>query len=59
MLGDGKLFEDFNKSFKSKVKIVHDECLEVEGKGMVSIESCVGTMLITEVLLVPKINQNL
>ncbi|XP_038902496.1 uncharacterized protein LOC120089156 [Benincasa hispida] len=59
MTSDKELFKDLDKSFKSRVKIGNDEYLEVKGKGTVSIESCAGTKLITEVLFVPEIDQNL
>ncbi|XP_017636057.1 uncharacterized protein LOC108478146 [Gossypium arboreum] len=46
-------------SLKSKVKIGNGEYLEVKGRGIVAIESCVGTKLISDVLFVPEIDQNL
>ncbi|KAA0046245.1 putative mitochondrial protein [Cucumis melo var. makuwa] len=59
MTSDKELFEDLDTSFKSKVKIGNDAYLEVKDKGIVSIESYVRTKLITEVLFVPEIDQNL
>ncbi|XP_038885771.1 uncharacterized protein LOC120076063 [Benincasa hispida] len=59
MTSDKELFKDLDKSFKSRVKIGNSEYLEVKGKDTVSIESCVETKLITEVLFVPEIDQNL
>ncbi|XP_050941544.1 uncharacterized protein LOC103491872 [Cucumis melo] len=53
------LFKDLDTSFKSRMKIGNGAYLEVKGKGTVSIESCAGTKLITEVLFVPEIDQNL
>ncbi|XP_038890984.1 uncharacterized protein LOC120080400 [Benincasa hispida] len=59
MTSDKELFKDLDKSFKSRMKIGNCEYLEVKGKGIVSIESCAGTKLITKVLFVPEIDQNL
>lgn len=59
MTGDKELFKDLDKSFKSMVKIGYGEYLEVTGKDMVSIESRAWAKLITKMLLVPKIDQNL
>ncbi|XP_038904297.1 uncharacterized protein LOC120090652 [Benincasa hispida] len=59
MTSDKELFKDLDKSFKSRVKIENDEYFEVKGKGIVSIESYARTKLISEVLFVPEIYQNL
>ncbi|XP_038889190.1 uncharacterized protein LOC120079069 [Benincasa hispida] len=59
MTNDKELFKDIDKSFKPRVKIGNGEYLEVKGKTTVSIESCAGIKLITKVLFVPEIDQNL
>ncbi|XP_016729262.1 uncharacterized protein [Gossypium hirsutum] len=42
-----------------KARIGNGEYLEVNGRGTVAIESCAGTKLISDVLFVPEIDQNL
>ncbi|XP_017640178.1 uncharacterized protein LOC108481577 [Gossypium arboreum] len=59
MTYDEKLFKDLDRSLKSKVRIGNGEYLEVKGRGTVAIESCTGTKLISDVLFVPEIDQNL
>ncbi|XP_052886128.1 uncharacterized protein LOC128294171 [Gossypium arboreum] len=54
-----KLFKDLDRLFKSKVRIGNGEYLEVKGRCTVAIESCAGTKLISDVLFVPEIDQNL
>ncbi|XP_016669911.2 uncharacterized protein [Gossypium hirsutum] len=56
---DEKLFKDLDRSLKSKVNIGNGEYLEVKGRGIVAIESYAGTKLISDVLFVPEIDQNL
>lgn len=53
------LFINLDKSLKSRVRIGNGEYLEVKGKGTVAMESCAGTKLISDVMYVPKIDQNL
>ncbi|KAA0043367.1 Retrovirus-related Pol polyprotein from transposon TNT 1-94 [Cucumis melo var. makuwa] len=59
MTSDKELFKDLDISFKSKVKIGNGAYLEVKGKGTVSTDSCAGTKLITKVLFISEIDQNL
>ncbi|XP_048139602.1 uncharacterized protein LOC125316165 [Rhodamnia argentea] len=59
MTSDEKLFIDLDKSLKSGVRIGNGEYLEVKGKGIVAIESCLGTKLVSDVMYVPEIDQNL
>ncbi|XP_016755183.1 kinesin-like protein KIN-7M, chloroplastic [Gossypium hirsutum] len=59
MTYDEKLFKDLDRSLKSKVRIGNGEYLEVNERGTVVIESCAGTKLISDVLFVPEIDQNL
>lgn len=59
MTYDEKLFKDLDRSLKSKVRIGNGEYLEVKGRGTVAIESYAGTKLISDVLFVPEIDQNL
>lgn len=53
-----ELFKELDRLNVSKVKIDNGEHIDVEGK-VVAIESCRGTKLITGVLYVPEIDQNL
>jgi len=59
MTSDEKLFKELDRSVTSKVRIGNGQYILVKGKGTVAIESYTGTKLITEVLYVPKIDQNL
>lgn len=52
-------FKKLDKSYNSRVKIGSGEFLEVKGKGEISVETPAGTKLISEVLYVPDIDQNL
>lgn len=59
MTYDQEIFRELDTSEVSKVKIGNGELITVKGKGTVAIESCTGTKLITDVLFVPDIDQNL
>nr|GME20472.1 Retrovirus-related Pol polyprotein from transposon TNT 1-94 [Ipomoea batatas] len=59
MTGDEELFRELERSQVSNVRIGNGDCIPVKGKGTVPIESCTGTKLISGVLYVPDIDQNL
>ncbi|KAJ8764624.1 hypothetical protein K2173_006706 [Erythroxylum novogranatense] len=59
MTNDEKLFKELDKSASSRVRIGNGDYITVKGKGTVAIESLTGTKLISEVLYVPEIDQNL
>nr|GLL19817.1 Retrovirus-related Pol polyprotein from transposon TNT 1-94 [Ipomoea trifida] len=59
MTGDEELFRELDRSQVSNVRIGNGDCIPVKGKGTVAIESCTGTKLISDVLYVPDIDQNL
>ena len=59
MTNDEELFQELSKSTTTKVRIGNGECIEVKGKGTVSIETYSGTKLIPDVYYIPDINQNL
>ena len=59
MTYDRELFKELDKSVTSKVKIGNGAYIEVKGKGTVAIEGHTGLKLISDVLYVPEINQNL
>ncbi|KAJ8634468.1 hypothetical protein MRB53_008735 [Persea americana] len=54
-----ELFKELDKTAISKVKIGNGAYLAVKGKGTVAIEGHTGLKLISNVLYVPNINQNL
>ena len=56
---DESLFKEVNKSEVSRVKVGNGQYIEVKGKGTVAIKSSAGIKLISDVLLVHKIDQNL
>ncbi|RHN79907.1 putative RNA-directed DNA polymerase [Medicago truncatula] len=59
MTHDKEIFRELDISQISKVRIGNGKLIAVEGKGTVAIESCTGTKLISDVLYVPEIDQNL
>ncbi|RVW71832.1 hypothetical protein CK203_059209 [Vitis vinifera] len=59
MTYDQGLFKELEKTITSKVRIGNGAYLVVKGKGTVAIEGHTGLKLISNVLYVPEINQNL
>ncbi|KAG6511961.1 hypothetical protein ZIOFF_030048 [Zingiber officinale] len=59
MTNDKELFKDLHPTKITKVRIGNGDYISVKGKGTVAITSCSGTKLISEVLFVPEIHQNL
>jgi hypothetical protein len=59
MTNDVNLFKHLDKSSVSKVRIGNGEYIPVKGKGTVAIEGNSGIKLISDVLFVPEIDQNL
>ena len=59
MTYDQGLFKELVKTVTSKVRIGNGAYLVVKGKGIVAIEGHTGLKLISNVLYVPEINQNL
>ena len=59
MTNDVNLFKHLDKSSVSKVRIGNGEYIPVKGKGIVAIEGNSGIKLISDVLFVPEIDQNL
>ena len=59
MTYDQELFRELDKTAISKVRIGNGAYLAVKGKGTVAIESHTCLKLISNVLYVPEINQNL
>nr|KYP66186.1 Retrovirus-related Pol polyprotein from transposon TNT 1-94 [Cajanus cajan] len=59
MTYDRELFKELNKTDISKVQMGNGEHLAVKGKGTLAIKSHSGFKLISDVLYVPDINQNL
>ncbi|RVW46097.1 Retrovirus-related Pol polyprotein from transposon RE1 [Vitis vinifera] len=59
MTYDQNLFREIDRTAISKVGIGNGEYIPVKGKGTVAIESLTGLKLISDVLFVPDIDQNL
>ena len=59
MTYDQDLFREIDRTAISKVRIGNGEYIPVKGKGTVAIESLTGLKLISDVLFVPDIDQNL
>ena len=59
MTYDREIFRELDKTTLSKVKIGNGAYIAVKGKGTVAIEGQTGLKLISDVLYVPEINQNL
>ncbi|XP_059306526.1 uncharacterized protein LOC132057968 [Lycium ferocissimum] len=59
MTHDEEIFRVLDRSVTSKVRIGNSDYLPAKGKGTVAIESYSGTKLISDVLYVPEIDQNL
>jgi len=59
MTSDKELFKRLDRTAISKVRIGNGAYLAVKGKGTVAIKGNIGLKLISDVLYVPKINQNL
>ncbi|KAG6492442.1 hypothetical protein ZIOFF_047405 [Zingiber officinale] len=56
---DEKSFTNLDRSFCAKVKIGNSDYIDVEGRGDVVVDGLKGRKLISDVLYVPKIDQNL
>ena len=59
MTHNKSLFKEWCEITSSKVRVGDGKHIAVKGKGTISIPTCHGTKLITDVLYVPDINQNL
>ena len=59
MTHDKELFKELKSTESKKVRIGNGEYIAVKGKGTIAIASCFRTKLITDVLYVPDIDQNL
>ncbi|KAG6474129.1 hypothetical protein ZIOFF_068053 [Zingiber officinale] len=56
---DEKSFANLDRNFCAKVKIGNGDYIDVEGRGDVVVDGLKGRKLISDVLYVPKIDQNL
>ncbi|WVZ15253.1 hypothetical protein V8G54_012819 [Vigna mungo] len=56
---DRELFKELDKTALSKVRVGNGAYIAVKGKGTVAIEGQTGLKLLSDVLYVPEINQNL
>ena len=59
MSSDISMFRKLDKTCTSKVKIGNGDLIKVKGRGVMAVETSLGTKLIYDVLFVPKIDQNL
>ncbi|KAG8490543.1 hypothetical protein CXB51_013685 [Gossypium anomalum] len=59
MAADVNLFKELDKSFSSRIRIGNGSLIEANGRGDVLISSSSGNKLITDMLYVPDIDQNL
>ena len=59
MTYDQDLFKDLNTTYISKVRIGNRAYISIKGKGTIAIDGYPSLKLISDVLLVPKIEQNL
>ncbi|KAG8481238.1 hypothetical protein CXB51_026069 [Gossypium anomalum] len=59
MAADVNLFKELDRSFSSRIKIGNGSLIEAKGRGDVLISSSSGNKMITNVLYVPDIDQNL
>ncbi|XP_016690565.1 uncharacterized protein [Gossypium hirsutum] len=59
MAADESLFKDLDKGYVSKVRISNGNLIEVKGRGNVVINTRSGNKVISDVLYVPEIDQNL
>nr|KYP36723.1 hypothetical protein KK1_042152 [Cajanus cajan] len=59
MAKDASIFKDIDESVKVKVRMGNDTVVESKGKGTIMVETKKGTRLITDVLLVPNLKENL
>ena len=59
MTYDKTLFKDLKPTNVSKVRIGNGGYITAKGKGTIAISTCSGTKIISDVLYVPDIDQNL
>ena len=52
-------FKELDHSHKSKVKIGNGDLFDVKAKGVVAVETPIGTKYISDVLFAPEISQSL
>lgn len=59
MAADEKLFKGLDRSFHSRIRIGDGKLIEAKGKGSVLVSTGSGNKLISDVLFVPNLDQNL
>ncbi|KAG8499415.1 hypothetical protein CXB51_005894 [Gossypium anomalum] len=59
MAADESLFRDLDRSYVSKIRIGNGDLIQARGKGNVVINTSSGNKVISDVLFVPDIDQNL
>lgn len=59
MCKDDSLFSTLDDTYKSRVKVGNGQYIKVEGSGAITIQTQSGIKVISDVLYIPKISQNL
>lgn len=59
MTGDESIFAKLDTSSNSQVKMGNDALVQAKGKGTIAVETKKGTRYLSDVLLVPDLEQNL
>ena len=59
MTNDKELFKELRSTEISKVRIGNGQHIAIKGNNIIAIASCSGTKLISDVLYIPEIDQNL
>lgn len=59
MVSNESMFKRIDKSYGSRIRVGNDVIIEAKGKRDVQVSTPIGTKVLTEVLFVPNIDQNL
>lgn len=59
MANGASFFNSLDRSIKTKVGMGNEKIVQAEGKGSISLKTKKGTKLISDVLFIPKLDQNL
>jgi len=59
MINDPGIYKEINNSIRVQVRLGNGTMVESKGKGTIMVETKEGTRLINDVILVPKLKENL
>jgi len=59
MINDPGIYKEINNSIRVQVRLGNGTMVESKGKGTIMVETKEGTTLINDVILVPKLKENL